>query len=110
MGGRRKTDQSPQLRRARSVGKRPNDELRARIEELELRVKLLEARVRAGLGQARAPQREAARASRVARAARRVRAKPRCPGCLLELPRGPSGESCVWCGFRFEAARPIKLS
>lgn len=78
--------------------------LKARVEELELRVKLLEARVRAGLGQARVAQREQARRSR---AARRSRPRPRCPGCLLELPAGRKGEACVWCGFRFEAAPPI---
>ena len=80
--------------------------LRHRIEELELRVKLLEARVRAGLNQARAPQREAARLSRVGR---RYRPRARCPGCLLELPLGRKGEHCVWCGFRFEAVRPVYL-
>ena len=78
----------------------------ARIEDLELRLKLLEARVRAGLPQARAPQREAARLSRVAR---RSRPRPRCPGCLLELPPGRRGDACVWCGFRFEAVRPVYL-
>ncbi|RKG67751.1 hypothetical protein D7V88_40955, partial [Corallococcus terminator] len=31
------------------------------------------------------------------------RARPRCPGCTLELPRGRRGESCVWCGFVFAA-------
>jgi hypothetical protein len=80
--------------------------LRARIEDLELRMKLLEARVRAGFAQARAPQREAAARSR---AARRSRPRPRCAGCLLELPVGRRGDSCVWCGFRFEAVRPVYL-
>lgn len=91
------------------AARRKNSEtarLKARIEELELRVKLLEARVRAGFAQARVPQREAARASRVAR---RQRPRARCPGCLLELPPGRSGDSCVWCGFRFEAVRPVYL-
>jgi hypothetical protein len=88
-------------------GKNETARLNQRIEELELRVKLLEARVRAGLSQARAPQREAARLSRVAR---RRRPTARCPGCLLELPPGRKGEHCVWCGFRFEAMRPVYLS
>ncbi|MBL8958091.1 MAG: hypothetical protein JNK82_45385 [Myxococcaceae bacterium] len=89
--------------------RRKNDEvlqLRARIEDLELRMKLLEARMRAGLPQARAPQREAAQRSR---AVRRQRPRARCPGCLLELPPGRKGDSCVWCGFRFEAVRPVYL-
>lgn len=80
--------------------------LKARIEELELRVKLLEARVRSVSAQARVPQREAARASRVAR---RQRPRPRCAGCLLELPPGRRGDACVWCGFRFEAVPPVYL-
>src|SRR5688572_4051930 len=93
----------------RMASRKKNDEtagLKARIEELELRVKLLEARVRAGLGQARAPQREAARLSR---ALRRHRPSPRCPGCLLELPPGRRTGTCVWCGFRFEVVRPVYL-
>jgi len=91
------------------AGRRKKDEVRdlkARIEELELRMKLLEARVRNGFAQARAPQREAAQRSRVAR---RRRPRPRCPGCLLELPPGRRGDSCVWCGFRFEAVAPVYL-
>jgi hypothetical protein len=88
--------------------KNPNEtaRLKARVEELELRVKLLEARVRAGFAQARVPLREAARASREAR---RQRPRARCPGCLLELPPGRRGDACVWCGFRFEAVRPVYL-
>jgi hypothetical protein len=37
-------------------------------------------------------------------------AKLRCPGCLLELPKGRRGDSCVWCGFVFDAVgeRAIK--
>jgi len=31
--------------------------------------------------------------------------RPRCPGCLLELPPGRRGDSCVWCGFVFEAVK-----
>ena len=34
---------------------------------------------------------------------RRRRSRPRCPGCMLELPQGRKGQSCVWCGFRFDA-------
>jgi hypothetical protein len=88
------------------ASRRKKPALEARIEELELRMKLLEARVRAGFAQARVPLREAARASRVAR---RQRPRRRCPGCLLELPPGRAGDSCVWCGFRFEAVRPVYL-
>jgi hypothetical protein len=82
------------------------DQLLAQVAELELRVKLLESRVRASVSQARRPAAEQARQSRQAR---RRREKPRCPGCLLELPAGPKAKICVWCGFRFEVARPITL-
>ncbi|MBK7858548.1 MAG: hypothetical protein IPJ65_07980 [Archangiaceae bacterium] len=91
------------------AARRKNDEtaaLKVRIEELELRVKLLEARVRAGLRQARVAQRETAARSRLAR---RARPRARCPGCLLELPAGRQADACVWCGFRFEAVRPVYL-
>jgi hypothetical protein len=74
--------------------------LLSRICELELRVKILEARVRTGLVQGRRPQEEARARSALAR---RSRPRPRCPGCTLELPAGPRGESCVWCGFQFDA-------
>ncbi len=75
--------------------------LHARIAELEQRIQLLEARMRRvvaeaeGKGQAEGKGRKPA--------ARSVRPRPRCPGCRLELPKGPRGESCVWCGFMFEA-------
>lgn len=74
--------------------------LRARVEELELRVKMLEARVRNGFAQARRPADE--QRSRSAQM-RRSRPRPRCPGCTLELPKGKHGDSCVWCGFQFDA-------
>ena len=80
--------------------KPPSDDDRAtlirRLEDLELRVKLLEARVRSAFSKARvrdeAPDEEG-----------RGRPRPRCPGCTLELPKGKRGDSCVWCGFQFDA-------
>ena len=74
----------------------------ARIEDLELRVKLLEARVRSAAISARRPSPAEVRAIK-SRAARRSRQRPRCPGCTLELPPGRKGQSCVWCGFQFDA-------
>jgi hypothetical protein len=89
------------------MARRPKvDQLLAQVAQLELRVKLLESRVRASVSQARRP---AAEQARLSRQARRRRANPRCPGCLLELPAGPRAKTCVWCGFRFEVARPITL-
>jgi hypothetical protein len=89
------------------MAKRPTvDQLLNQVSQLELRVKLLESRVRATAAQARRPQAEQ---SRLSRQARRARSRPRCPGCLLELPSGPQQKTCVWCGFRFEVARPITL-
>ena len=67
--------------------------LMARIEDLELRLTLLEARLRAvsserlPLKRSKAPRKE----------------RPRCPGCVLEIPAGRRKDSCGWCGFRFEA-------
>lgn len=73
--------------------------LAGRIAELEDRIRALELRM--------------ARVSRSGErfAAEKVALRPpapsasRCPGCLLELPRGRRGASCVWCGFVFSAAR-----
>lgn len=75
--------------------------LAARIEDLELRIKLLEARVRAFTAERRMLASE--ESAKPGRKGRRTRPRPRCPGCMLELPPGKRGETCVWCGFRFEA-------
>lgn len=82
------------------VARRTPDEkaaLEARIIDLELRLKLLEARVRSAAS--------AAAPAAPKRAAKPQKERPRCPGCLLELPPGRRGDSCVWCGFYFEAIR-----
>src|SRR5687768_18451009 len=79
--------------------------LTARIAELEWRIKLLEARVRNVSADVR-KQGEPASGEGLAKARRRARERPRCLGCLLELPPGRRGESCVWCGFIFDAVRP----
>lgn len=76
--------------------------LEGRLEDLELRVKLLEARMRGAFAQARRPDPGAARVLKSLKA-RRGRARPRCPGCTLELPPGRKGPTCVWCGFQFAA-------
>ena len=73
--------------------------LAGRIAELEDRIRALELRV-----------------ARVSKSGERIAAEKaalrpptpsasRCPGCLLELPRGRRGPSCVWCGFVFSAVR-----
>lgn len=77
-------------------------QLLARVEDLELRVKLLEARVRSAALYARRPTPAEVRAIK-SRQGRRRRQRPRCPGCTLELPPGRKGQSCVWCGFQFDA-------
>ena len=75
--------------------------LTARIVELEERLVLLEARVRRVATQAEAARPAAGRRPKLTRTGR---PRPRCPGCRLELPKGRRGESCVWCGFYFEAS------
>ena len=73
--------------------------LTGRIAELEDRIRALELRV-----------------ARVSRSSERLAGEKtalrpplpsasRCPGCLLELPRGRRGNACVWCGFVFSAVR-----
>src|SRR4029453_8208782 len=83
---------------ARAGARRIEDSaLLDRIAELEDRLRTLERR----LGQRPARR----RASRGAQAASPASAADRCPGCLLELPPGPRGGECVWCGFVFAAVR-----
>lgn len=69
-----------------------------RISDLERRLMLLEARVRRT-----SVELESKKAGKPVRA---ERPRPRCPGCLLELPKGRRGETCVWCGFVFDAVAP----
>lgn len=75
--------------------------LEARVAELEQRIKLLEAKVRLLNAEARAQAIDHKKKV----PAPKGRARPRCPGCLLELPPGRRGESCVWCGFYFSAVK-----
>jgi hypothetical protein len=73
--------------------------LAGRISELEDRIRALELRVaRATRGGERGPSERSAQHPPRPGATR-------CPGCLLELPRGRRGTSCVWCGFVFAAVR-----
>src|SRR5260370_33211961 len=76
--------------------------LSAGIADLERRIRLLEARFRASAAEeARRRALESGKAAKVVP----PRPRPRCPGCLLESPPGRRGDSCVWCGFRFEAGQ-----
>jgi hypothetical protein len=92
---------SPARRQLSESAEEVHARLSARIAALEDRVRLLEARLRvsAPAASARVASRRAAEPTRTAP----VRARPRCPGCTLELPPGRRGESCVWCGFIFAA-------
>ncbi|RJS17657.1 hypothetical protein DRW03_27080 [Corallococcus sp. H22C18031201] len=95
---------SPVRRQTSVPAEEVHARLSARIAALEDRVRRLEARLRAA---APRPVTRATTASRTAtlKPAAVDRARPRCPGCTLELPRGRRGESCVWCGFVFAAVR-----
>lgn len=72
--------------------------LSARIADLEQRLMLLEARMRRTAAAVESP--------RGRRQGPTPRPRPRCPGCLLELPKGRRAETCVWCGFVFDAVLP----
>jgi len=74
--------------------------LAARLSDVETRVTLLESKVREVV--ARLPPGQAA--------PKAPRPRPRCPGCSLELPPGKKGDSCVWCGFVFEAVKGARAS
>ena len=84
------------------------EKLAGRLAELEVRMKLLEAKVRTIVSENAEARRQEAGSIEGKRPMRRARPRPRCPGCLLELPLGHRGDTCVWCGFSFEAvpARP----
>ncbi len=92
---------SPARRQPSESAEEVHARLSARIAALEDRVRRLEARLRVSAS----PSAPVARlpSSRAAEPARPVRARPRCPGCTLELLPGRRGESCVWCGFVFSA-------
>ncbi|MBZ4422095.1 hypothetical protein [Myxococcus sp. RHSTA-1-4] len=92
---------SPARRQPSESAEEVHARLSARIAALEDRVRRLEARLRLSTSTpapvARLPS------TRASEPARSARARPRCPGCTLELPPGRRGESCVWCGFVFSA-------
>ncbi|GHG96141.1 hypothetical protein GCM10012319_60370 [Comamonas sp. KCTC 72670] len=92
---------SPNRRQPSEAPEAVQARLSARIAALEDRVRLLEARLRLNVATLEPAARRGA--PRAAEPAAPVRARPRCPGCTLELPRGRRGESCVWCGFVFSA-------
>jgi hypothetical protein len=73
--------------------------LAGRIAELEDRIRALELRMArvSRSGERLAPEKAALRPP--------APSASRCPGCLLELPRGRRGVACVWCGFVFSAVR-----
>jgi len=79
---------------------RERERLAARITDLEDRLMLLEARVRRSAAEAEG--------RRTHKPVRVTRPRPRCPGCLLELPKGRRGETCVWCGFVFSAVEDLR--
>lgn len=88
-----------QRRKASQGGEDRVSPLSARIDELELRIRLLEARLRETTSRLKKG------ATVGPKPTRKVRARPRCPGCLLELPKGPRAQNCVWCGFYLPAVK-----
>lgn len=82
------------------ASRRSNDEsreLRLRVVELEARVRWLERRLK-----------KVAAAARVKEPTPKASNRPRCPGCFAEVPRGRRDKNCVWCGFSFEAVKPLR--
>lgn len=87
-------------RRLEDEDRNQRERLSARVAELEQRVMLLEARLRRTVAEQKARRGKGP--------VRTARPRPRCPGCLLELPKGRrhDKDTCVWCGFVFAAVRP----
>ena len=76
----------------------------AHVAALEDRIRLLEAKILDLSAAARKQEgADATAAARTTRRAARARPRPRCPGCTLELPKGRTGDYCVWCGFMLTA-------
>lgn len=81
--------------------RRSNDEqreLRLRVTELEARVRWLERRLKKVTEAARVKLDPPKKPSN----------RPRCPGCLAELRPGRRDKTCVYCGFSFEAVKPLR--
>ncbi|TQF09509.1 hypothetical protein FJV41_44205 [Myxococcus llanfairpwllgwyngyllgogerychwyrndrobwllllantysiliogogogochensis] len=94
---------SPVRRQPSETAEELHARLSTRVAALEDRVRRLEARLRAASPRPVAtPRSTSGRAAEPSKPESR-RARPRCPGCTLELPPGRRGESCVWCGFVFSA-------
>lgn len=70
-----------------------------RVTELEARVRWLERRLK-----------KVALAAKVKpeRPKKTGPARPRCPGCFAEVPKGRRDRTCVYCGFSFEAVPPLR--
>ncbi|MFO0596260.1 MAG: hypothetical protein U0228_13175 [Myxococcaceae bacterium] len=81
--------------------RRSNDDhsLRLRVTELEARVRWLERRLK-----------KVAQAAKVKAEPAKQSTRPRCPGCLAELNPRRKDRHCPWCGFSFEAVRPLRPS
>ncbi|MBL8913841.1 MAG: hypothetical protein JNM17_24270 [Archangium sp.] len=82
------------------ASRRSNDEsrdLRLRVVELESRVRWLERRLK-----------KVAAAAKLKEPKQKSSNRPRCPGCFAEVPRGKRYKNCVYCGFSFEAVKPLK--
>jgi hypothetical protein len=77
-------------RRSQTLSVEEKRVLLDRIADLELRMKLLEARVRRESAEAKSRGRlDALRPA--GKVVRTPKERPRCPGCTLEIPRGPRG-------------------
>ncbi|MFT3708851.1 MAG: hypothetical protein QM817_14475 [Archangium sp.] len=65
--------------------------------ELEARVRWLERRLK-----------KVSEAAKVKEPKAKVSKRPRCPGCFAEVPSGRRDKNCVYCGFSFEAVKPLR--
>lgn len=80
---------------------RSNDEqrdVRVQLKELELRVLWLERRLK----------KVAAAAKLKDTPKQKKGTRPRCPGCFADIPKGQREKTCLYCGFSFEAVKPLK--
>lgn len=80
--------------------RRSNDDqrdMRVRVKDLELRVQWLERRLKKVAAAAKLKESKPKRGTR-----------PRCPGCYADIPKGQREKTCLYCGFSFEAVKPLK--
>lgn len=68
------------------------------MTDLEARVRWLERRLKKVETKAKVPTAKPSKGL----------ARPRCPGCFAEVPKGYTARTCLYCGFEFDVVKPFR--